>query len=126
VSYVFALLGALLGGVVLSLHTSYVSQHLHEWIDLIFGYKQTGIEAERAHNLFYHITYEVGAHHAHHAHHVWCRVARVQPIDPARWWNKLASRDHLLHRNGISAKFSVKLLTRDGRCSVRVAVGWRW
>ncbi len=27
-----------------------MSEHLHEWIDLIFGYKQRGSEAVAAHN----------------------------------------------------------------------------
>jgi hypothetical protein len=31
---------------------------LHEWIDLIFGYKQVGAEAEEANNVFYYLTYE--------------------------------------------------------------------
>ena len=33
-----------------SLECEYVSQHIHEWIDLIFGYKQRGEEAENANN----------------------------------------------------------------------------
>ncbi len=33
-----------------ALECDYVSQHLHEWIDLIFGYKQHGVEAELAYN----------------------------------------------------------------------------
>ncbi len=36
----------------------YVSAHLHEWIDLIFGFKQKGEPAIEAHNVFYHMFYE--------------------------------------------------------------------
>eukprot|EP00794_Sanderia_malayensis_P012330 gene12330-13603_t len=41
-----------------ALECDYVSAHLHEWIDLIFGYKQQGEPAIEAHNVFYHMFYE--------------------------------------------------------------------
>lgn len=36
-----------------ALESNYVSSHLHEWIDLIFGYKQRGDEALKADNSKY-------------------------------------------------------------------------
>jgi len=41
-----------------ALECDYVSEHLHEWIDLIFGYRQNGEPAKEAYNVFHHLFYE--------------------------------------------------------------------
>lgn len=42
----------------LALESEFVSNNLNHWIDLIFGFKQRGEEAEAAHNIFHHLSYE--------------------------------------------------------------------
>ena len=41
-----------------ALESELVSAQLHEWVDLVFGYKQRGPAAEEALNVFYYLTYE--------------------------------------------------------------------
>jgi len=41
-----------------ALESDYVSAHLHEWVDLVFGFKQQGKAAEHAVNVFHYLTYE--------------------------------------------------------------------
>jgi len=42
----------------LALESEYVSCNLQNWIDLVFGYKQRGLEAEKAWNVFHYLSYE--------------------------------------------------------------------
>jgi len=41
-----------------ALESDYVSANINQWIDLIFGYKNSGEEAVKADNIFYPYTYE--------------------------------------------------------------------
>jgi len=41
-----------------ALESAYVSAHLHEWIDLVFGEKQQGPKAKESMNIFVHLTYD--------------------------------------------------------------------
>lgn len=41
-----------------ALESDHISMMLPEWMDLIFGYKQRGKEAEKALNTFFYLTYD--------------------------------------------------------------------
>ena len=40
-----------------ALESEYVSMNVHKWIDMVFGFKQRGAEAEACYNVFSHVTY---------------------------------------------------------------------
>mmetsp|Transcript_22706 Transcript_22706/g.34653 ORF Transcript_22706/g.34653 Transcript_22706/m.34653 type:complete len:1674 (+) Transcript_22706:80-5101(+) len=40
-----------------ALESDHCSMNLHLWLDIIFGFKQRGPEAEKANNVFYHLSY---------------------------------------------------------------------
>ena len=52
-----------------ALESEYVSQNLHSWIDLIFGYKQRGEEAEKAHNGMNRFSLSLICNYSAHAEH---------------------------------------------------------
>jgi beige protein homolog 1 len=41
-----------------ALESDYVSENIHNWIDLVFGFKQQGEEAAKALNVFHYLSYE--------------------------------------------------------------------
>jgi hypothetical protein len=88
-----------------ALESEHVSQYLHAWIDLIFGYKQRGPEAIKSHNVFYYLTYE-GA------------VNLEQISDPAM---RKATELQIAHFGQCPRR-----LLRKWLVLVLVLVGWLW
>ena len=59
-----------------ALESEYVSQNLHSWIDLIFGYKQRGEEAEKAHNGMNRCSLSLICNYSAHAEHTTHRIRK--------------------------------------------------
>jgi hypothetical protein len=66
-----------------------VTANLHHWIDLVFGCKQRGPSAVRAHNLFYHLTYEGAVDMDDPALDDLQRAAIEAQIRSSRSWSRL-------------------------------------
>ena len=61
-----------------ALESEYVSAHLQEWIDLIWGFQQQGPASVAANNVFYHLTYESAVAKLHLADDMERRAVEVQ------------------------------------------------
>jgi hypothetical protein len=77
-----------------ALESEHVSAHLHEWIDLVFGYKQRGPEAAAACNCFYYLTYENAVDTAGIEDPVERRAVEAQIADYGQTPRQLFRRPH--------------------------------
>ncbi len=101
-----------------SQESEYVSAHLHEWIDLIFGYKQTGAEAIKAVNIFNFYSYEGTA-----LLHLLPAVQASAPPQIMSTWT--ASR--MLRRGGRLSPSSITLVRRRLSClQTHTPRGYPW
>lgn len=90
-----------------ALESEYVSQHLHQWIDLVFGHKQRGDAALEATNVFHHLSY----HGAKDLDTIEDPVERLATIGIIHNFGQTPHQVfHRLHPSREHAKYKVKRL----------------
>ena len=90
-----------------ALESRYISQNVHQWIDLIFGYKQQGHKAKESYNLFYPLTYEQNYLQIMEDTHPMSQVAMIhQAIHFGQTPIKLFKAPHL-KKDEISSKIQI-------------------
>ena len=90
-----------------ALESEFVSNNLHRWVDLIFGFQQSGPEADRADNVFFHFTYEGGVDSTTINDPIMRRAAEVQIASFGQVPSQLFRSPHL------------RRLTRDEAAAAR-------
>lgn len=104
----------------MALESEYVSQNLHHWIDLVFGYKQRGPEAARAHNIFHQLSYEGAVDLDKMADDIDRQAAETHIQNFGQTPGQLTSDDH--HPIRFSVDDCWKPLLRDQKSSRNILV----